>query len=60
MTVWILYDDVKVFSTKEKAYAYVITHLNYEDYPDRSKEEIIADVLTDKLDEIDIFKEEVI
>ena len=42
MTVWILYDEVtntngdfiiKVFSTKEKAFAYMITHLRYEDYP---------------------------
>ena len=42
MNVCVLYDEVtnangdfiiKVFSTKEKALAYMITHLRYEDYP---------------------------
>ena len=46
MTVWILYDEVtntngdfiiKVFSTKEKAFEYIITHLKYEDYPTEKK-----------------------
>lgn len=46
MNVCVLYDEVtnangdfiiKVFSTKEKALAYMITHLRYEDYQQKRK-----------------------
>lgn len=69
MTVWILYDEVtstngdlilKVFSTKEKAFAYIITHLKYEDYPTERKEELINKILSADFDGITIFQEEVI
>ena len=69
MTVWVLYDEVtnangdfiiKVFSTKEKAYAYMITHLKYEDYPTERKEDIINAILSDDFEGIAIFEEEVI
>ena len=69
MTVWILYDEVsnangdfiiKVFSTKEKAYEYMIAHFKYEDYPDIPKEELINDILADDFEGIAIFEEEVI
>ena len=69
MTVWILYDEVsnangdfiiKVFSTKEKAYAYMIAHFKYEDYPDIPKEELINDILADNFEGIAIFEEEII
>lgn len=65
MTVWVLYDEttddfvLKVFSTKEKAYAYMITHLKYEDYPNESKEELITDILADDFEGIAIFEEEI-
>ena len=68
MTVWILYDEVtnangdfiiKVFSTKEKAYAYMITHLRYEDYPTERKEDLINEILSDDFEGIAIFEEEV-
>ena len=69
MTVWILYDEVsnascndfilKVFSTKEKAYEYMIAHFKYEDYPDMPKEELINDILADNFEGIAIFEEEV-
>lgn len=68
MTVWVLYDEVtnsdgfsiKVFSTKEKAYAHIISHLNYADYPEVSKEELINYILTDNFEGIAIFEEEII
>lgn len=69
MTVWILYDEVtnangdfiiKVFSTKEKALAYMITHLRYEDYPTEKKEDLINEILTDDFEGIAIFNAEVI
>ena len=69
MTVWVLYDEVtnangdfiiKVFSTKEKAYAYMIAHFKYEDYLDIPKEELINDILADDFEGIAIFEEEVI
>ena len=68
MTVWILYDEVtnangdfiiKVFSTKEKALAYMITHLRYEDYPTERKEDLINEILSDDFEGIAIFEEEV-
>ena len=69
MTVWILYDEVtstngdfiiKVFSTKEKALAYMITHFRYEDYPTEWKEDIINAILSDNFEGIAIFEEEII
>ena len=70
MTVWVLYDEVsnascndfilKVFSTKEKALAYMITHFRYEDYPTEWKEDIINAILSDNFEGIAIFEEEVI
>ena len=68
MTVWVLYDEVtnsdgfsiKVFSTKEKAYEYMIAHFKYEDYPDIPKEELINDILADDFEGIAIFEEEII
>ena len=69
MTVWILYDEVtnangdfiiKVFSTKEKALAYMITHLRYEDYPTERKEDLINEILSDDFEGIAIFEEEII
>ena len=69
MTVWILYDEVtnangdfiiKVFSTKEKALAYMITHLRYEDYPTERKEDLINEILSDDFEGIAIFNAEVI
>ena len=68
MTVWVLYDEVtnsdgfsiKVFSTKEKAYAYMIAHLKYEDYPTERKEDLINEILTDNFEGIAVFEEEVI
>ena len=70
MTVWVLYDEVsnascndfiiKVFSTKEKAYAYMITHLKYEDYPEVSKEELINYILTDNFEGLAVFEKEII
>ena len=69
MTVWILYDEVtnangdfiiKVFSTKEKAFAYMITHLKYEDYPTEKKEDLINEILSNDFEGIAIFEEEVI
>ena len=69
MTVWILYDEVtnangdfiiKVFSTKEKALAYMITHFRYEDYPTEWKEDIINAILSDGFEGIAIFEEEII
>ena len=68
MTVWILYDEVsnangdfiiKVFSTKEKAYAYMITHLKYEDYPTERKEDLINEILSDDFEGIAIFEKEI-
>lgn len=68
MTVWVLYDEVtnangdfiiKVFSTKEKAYAYMITHLRYEDYPTERKEDLINEILSDDFEGIAIFEEEI-
>ena len=68
MTVWVLYDEVtnangdfiiKVFSTKEKAYAYMIAHLKYEDYPTEWKEDIINAILSDDFEGIAVFEEEV-
>ena len=69
MTVWVLYDEVsnascndfilKVFSAKEKAYEYMITHIKYEDYTDIPKEELINDILADNFEGIAIFEEEV-
>ena len=68
MTVWILYDEVtnangdfiiKVFSTKEKALAYMITHLRYEDYPTERKEDLINEILSDDFEGIAIFEEEI-
>ena len=68
MTVWVLYDEVtnanndfiiKVFSTKEKALAYMITHLRYEDYPTERKEDLINEILSDDFEGIAIFEEEV-
>ena len=69
MTVWVLYDEVsnaswndfilKVFSTKEKALAYIITHLKYENYSTERKEEVINEILSDDFDGIAIFQEEV-
>ena len=69
MTVWVLYDEVtnangdfiiKVFSTKEKAYAHIISHLNYEDYPEVSKEELINYILTDNFEGLAVFEKEII
>lgn len=69
MTVWVLYDEVtntngdfiiKVFSTKEKAFAYMITHLRYEDYPTEKKEDLINEILSNDFEGIAIFEEEVI
>ena len=69
MTVWVLYDEVtstngdfiiKVFSTKEKALAYMITHFRYEDYLTEWKEDIINAILSDNFEGIAIFNEEVI
>lgn len=69
MTVWILYDEVtnangdfiiKVFSTKEKAFAYMITHLRYEDYPTEKKEDLINEILSNNFEGIAVFEEEVI
>lgn len=69
MTVWILYDEVtntngdfiiKVFSTKEKAFAYMITHLRYEDYPTEKKEDLINEILSNDFEGIAVFEEEVI
>ena len=69
MTVWVLYDEVsnangdliiKVFSTKEKAYAYMIAHLKYEDYPTERKEDLINEILSNNFEGIAIFEEEVI
>lgn len=69
MTVWILYDEVtsangdfilKVFSTKEKALAYIITHLKYENYSTERKEDLINEILSDDFDGIAIFQEEII
>lgn len=68
MTVWILYDEVtntngdfiiKVFSTKEKAFAYMITHLRYEDYPTEKKEDLINEILSNDFEGIAVFEEEV-
>ena len=65
----VLYDEVtnsngdfiiKVFSTKEKALAYMITHLRYEDYPTEKKEDLINEILTDDFEGIAIFNAEVI
>ena len=67
MTVWILYDEVtnangdfiiKVFSTKEKALAYMRTHFRYEDYPTEWKEDIINAILSDNFEGSAIFEEE--
>lgn len=69
MNVCVLYDEVtnangdfiiKVFSTKEKALAYMITHLKYEDYPTEKKEDLINEILTDDFEGIAIFNAEVI
>ena len=69
MTVWILYDEVtstngdfiiKVFSTKEKALEYIITHLKYEDYPTERKEDLINNILADDFEGIAIFEKEII
>lgn len=69
MNVCVLYDEVtnangnfiiKVFSTKEKALAYMITHLRYEDYPTEKKEDLINEILTDDFEGIAIFNAEVI
>ena len=69
MTVWVLYDEIsnangdfiiKVFSTKEKAYAYMIAHLKYEDYPTERKEDLINEILNDDFEGIAIFEEEII
>ena len=70
MTVWVLYDEVsnascndfilKVFSTKEKAYEYMIAHLKYEDYPTERKEDLINEILSDDFEGIAIFEEEII
>ena len=68
MTVWVLYDEVtnangdfiiKVFSTKEKAYAYMIAHLKYEDYPTERKEDLINEILNDDFEGIAIFEKEI-
>ena len=68
MTVWILYDEVtnanddfiiKVFSTKEKALAYMITHFRYEDYPTEWKEDIINAILSDNFEGIAVFEKEI-
>lgn len=68
MTVWILYDEVtntngdfiiKVFSTKEKAFAYMITHLRYEDYPTEKKEDLINEILSNDFEGIAVLEEEV-
>lgn len=68
MTVWILYDEVtntngdfiiRVFSTKEKALAYMITHLRYEDYPTEKKEDLINEILTNDFEGIAIFEKEI-
>ena len=69
MTVWILYDEVtntngdfiiKVFSTKEKALAYMITHLRYEDYPTEEKEDLINEILSNDFEGIAVFEKEII
>lgn len=68
MTVWILYDEVtnangdfiiRVFSTKEKALAYMITHLKYEDYPTEKKEDLINEILTNDFEGIAVFEKEI-
>ena len=68
MTVWILYDEVtntngdfiiKVFSTKEKAFAHMITHLRYEDYPTEKKEDLINEILSNDFEGIAIFEKEI-
>ena len=68
MTVWVLYDEVtnangdfiiKVFSTKEKALAYMITNLRYEEYPTERKEDLINEILSDDFEGIAVFEEEV-
>ena len=68
MTVWVLYDEVtnangdfiiKVFSTKEKALAYMITHLRYEDYPTERKEDLINEILSDDFEGIAVFEKEI-
>lgn len=68
MTVWILYDEVtntngdfiiRVFSTKEKAFAYMITHLRYEDYPTEKKEDLINEILTNDFEGIAVFEKEI-
>ena len=68
MTVWVLYDEVsnsdgfsiKVFSTKEKAYAHIRSHLKYADYPEVSKEELINYILTDNFEGLAVFEKEII
>ena len=68
MTVWILYDEatnangdfiIKVFSTKEKALAYMITHLRYEDYPTEKKEDLINEILSNDFEGIAVFEKEI-
>ena len=67
MTVWVLYDEVtnsdgfsiKVFSTKEKAYAYMIAHLKYADYPTERKEDLINEILSNDFEGIAIFEKEI-
>lgn len=68
MTVWVLYDEItnsdgfsiKVFSTKEKAHAHIISRLNYEDYPETSKEELINYILADDFEGLAVFEKEII
>lgn len=68
MKVWVVYDEItnsdgffiEVFSTKEKAYARIISRLNYEDYPEYSKEELITMILTDDFEGLAVFEEEII
>lgn len=68
MTVWVLYDEItssdgfsiKVFLTKEKAYAHIISCLNYENYPEVSKEKLINYILTDDFEGLAVFEKEVI
>jgi hypothetical protein len=68
MTVWVLYDEItnsdgfsiEVFSTKEKAYARIISRLNYEDYPETSKEELINYILADDFEGLAVLEKEII
>ena len=44
---------------KEKAYAYMIAHLKYEDYPTERKEDLINEILSDDFEGIAIFEKEI-